>query len=96
MQPNVTKKRKCEDDITQSVFQCRTVQEFAVAKAVVNNFNVKSVNVHVKAAKKNASISINTSLQDLEILPSFSQIPVTLDIEAGEKPLPLKIHVSLL
>lgn len=78
-------KRKYQDDINQSIFQRKTTKDFAVAKSIVSTFNVRIASINVKADKRNASISINTLLQDLETLASFSQVPVTLDIEISEK-----------
>lgn len=82
---NSTKKRKTEDEISRSIFQCTTEQESSVTKSILSPFNVRSASLKIQSNKKKAIANINTSSQDLQTLLSFSNVPVTLDIEVGDK-----------
>lgn len=72
VQPNVNRKRKCEGDITQSVFQCSTVQEFCCCKSQLLITSMSRVPILTLKPQRKVPVSIST-LQDFKILSSFSR-----------------------
>lgn len=78
-------KRKSEDEITQNIFKCTTVQETNITKSILCSFKVCSASLNIQSANKKATININTSSEDLATISSFSDAHVQLDLQVGEK-----------